>query len=127
MIVFREVMQRDPTFMGGVEAEDFYTRICGWYRRFARRYKWVQLVVCGKGRKLPEGWLDMWKQNVQAIALLRQKVGRHLRIPCLLPPCRLGNMDQCPVWFESVSNTTTAKKGTKDTSCRTGGIMSKIV
>jgi hypothetical protein len=86
-----------------------------WYYNAKRRLNWVDRVVTSKGQKLPDNYKALWQGIVQRTQAARA------RPEGKIPPSGVGNTDQTPVYFETVSDTTLDHKGVKSVEVRTGG------
>jgi curved DNA-binding protein CbpA len=114
-LIIRWAFDEDPSFCDGRNSPGALKRARRWYYAAKRRNNWVDRRVTSKGQKLPDDYLQKWQGIIRRVQAARnQPSGR-------IPPSHIGNLDQTPILFETVSDTTVDIKGSKSVEVRTGG------
>ena len=105
-IVFRQAMQLDPTFMGGLRSHNHFKKLMAWfYLGFKKRHKLSRRKISSCGQKLPKDWKKKSHNIVRRIAhrqMPRQRADGSFQQGAA--DDFVGNSDHVPFWIESHSN-----------------------
>lgn len=129
-MIKNKALELDPLFFGpkpaasDLESSDKYrNRKTSWCRRFLKAHHMSVRAVTRQGQKLPTGWPAIAMKAVKDWRALRhggiRDEGEAASGGSSEPPLKFSlqqtiNMDETPVWFESVSKSTMAVSGGYD-------------
>ena len=124
LAVIRHALELDPTFFDHHQANTpellrtFMAKTNSWYYRgFKRRQKFSIVAIASVGRGLPDNAMEIWDRfSEECLAARRRDDGS------LLPPSRVGAIDQVPITRITVGRTTLRRTGSQARKkVKTGG------
>jgi hypothetical protein len=123
-MIFRQALEIDPLFMGGIESPDLMKRLRKWfYYGFVKRHKLSVRKIASVGQKLPADWkekmVDM-RGRVKHRQLPTQQTDGSIVLKGVSDAYYF-NTDHVPVWYKSVGNYTWGLKNSGRCSVKTGG------